>query len=101
MWNYEKRLQYPIHIKTPNAKIAKIILTQYGGPYTRNLEWFFYLFKCERDLIKKMMQYFSPAGNRGVFYCILIWIASSLLANPTVPATVPPLIHSDQPSFSI
>ena len=32
MWNYEKRLQYPIHIKTPNAKIAKIILTQYGGP---------------------------------------------------------------------
>ena len=31
MWNYEKRLQYPVHIKTPNAKIAKIILTQYGG----------------------------------------------------------------------
>ena len=47
MWNYEKRLQYPVHIKTPNAKIAKIILTQYGGPYTRNLERFFYLFKCE------------------------------------------------------
>ena len=68
MWNYEKRLQYPIHIKTPNAKIAKIILTQYGGPYTRNLERFFYLFKYERDLIKKMIQYFSPAGNRGVFY---------------------------------
>ena len=32
MWNYEKRLQYPVHIKTPNAKIAKIILTHYGGP---------------------------------------------------------------------
>lgn len=68
MWNYEKRLQYPVHIKTPNAKIAKIILTQYGGPYARNLERFFYLFKCERDLIKKMIQYFSPAGNRGVFF---------------------------------
>ena len=38
MWNYEKRLQYPVHIKTPNAKIAKIIL---GGPYSRNLERFF------------------------------------------------------------
>lgn len=60
MWNYEKRLQYPVHIKTPNAKIAKIILTQYGGPDTRNLEQFFYLFKCERGLIKKMIQYFSP-----------------------------------------
>ena len=32
MWRYEKRLQYPINIKTPNAKIAQIILSQYGGP---------------------------------------------------------------------
>ncbi|MBP3420956.1 MAG: manganese catalase family protein [Lachnospiraceae bacterium] len=32
MWNYEKRLQYPIDIKTTNAKIAKIIISQYGGP---------------------------------------------------------------------
>ncbi len=32
MWNYEKRLQYPVHIKTPNAKIAQVILSQYGGP---------------------------------------------------------------------
>ena len=32
MWNYEKRLQFPIDIKTPNAEIAKIIISQYGGP---------------------------------------------------------------------
>lgn len=32
MWNYEKRLQYPINIKTPNAKIAQFIASQYGGP---------------------------------------------------------------------
>lgn len=32
MWNYEKRLQCPIDIKTPNAEIAKVIITQYGGP---------------------------------------------------------------------
>ena len=32
MWNYEKRLQYPINIKTPNAKIAQYIMSQYGGP---------------------------------------------------------------------
>ncbi|MFU0826996.1 MAG: Spore coat protein CotJC [Lachnoclostridium sp.] len=32
MWNYEKRLQYPVNIKTPNAKAAKIIITQFGGP---------------------------------------------------------------------
>ena len=32
MWNYEKRLQYPVDIKTPNAKLAQFIMSQYGGP---------------------------------------------------------------------
>lgn len=32
MFQYEKRLQYPINIKNPNPKLAKIIITQYGGP---------------------------------------------------------------------
>lgn len=33
MFVYEKRLQHPINIKTPNPKLAKIIITQYGGPH--------------------------------------------------------------------
>lgn len=32
MWEYEKKLQYPVNIKNPNPKLAKIIITQYGGP---------------------------------------------------------------------
>ena len=32
MWNYERRLQYPVRIKNPDARAAKIIITQYGGP---------------------------------------------------------------------
>ena len=32
MWNYEKRLQYPVKITQTNPKIAKIIITQFGGP---------------------------------------------------------------------
>ena len=32
MWQYEKKLQYPVKIKNPNPKIAQIIITQYGGP---------------------------------------------------------------------
>lgn len=31
MWNYEKRLQFPVNIKETNPEIAKIIITQYGG----------------------------------------------------------------------
>lgn len=32
MWIYEKKLQYPVNIKTPNAALAKLIITQFGGP---------------------------------------------------------------------
>ena len=32
MWNYEKRLQYPVNISAPNAAMAKIIISQDGGP---------------------------------------------------------------------
>ena len=31
MWKYEKTLQYPINIKKKDPKLAKIIVTQYGG----------------------------------------------------------------------
>jgi len=32
MWTYERMLQYPVNITKPDARSAKIILTQYGGP---------------------------------------------------------------------
>ena len=32
MFVYEKKLQYPVKIKQPNPALAKIIISQYGGP---------------------------------------------------------------------
>lgn len=32
MWNYEKRLQYPVKITQTNPKLAQIIISQFGGP---------------------------------------------------------------------
>lgn len=32
MFAYEKKLQYPVNIKNCNPKMAKIIITQLGGP---------------------------------------------------------------------
>lgn len=32
MWIYEKKLQFPINITKPNAKMASFIISQYGGP---------------------------------------------------------------------
>lgn len=32
MFNYEKRLQYPVNIRRTDAQMAKAIITQFGGP---------------------------------------------------------------------
>ncbi len=32
MWGYDKKLQYPVNIKNTNPKLAKFIISQYGGP---------------------------------------------------------------------
>lgn len=32
MWQYEKKLQFPINIKNPNPTLANYIISQYGGP---------------------------------------------------------------------
>ena len=32
MWQYQKKLQYPINIKKTNPKLAQYIVAQYGGP---------------------------------------------------------------------
>ena len=32
MFIYDKKLQYPVKIAKPNPQLAKIIITQYGGP---------------------------------------------------------------------
>ena len=32
MWTYNKTLEYPVNIKCPNPRLAKFIISQYGGP---------------------------------------------------------------------
>lgn len=32
MWVYEKKLEYPVRVSGPNPRLAKVIITQYGGP---------------------------------------------------------------------
>ena len=32
MFHYEKKLQFPVNISTPNPKLAAFIISQYGGP---------------------------------------------------------------------
>ena len=32
MFVYEKKLEYPVKVATPNPKLAAVIISQYGGP---------------------------------------------------------------------
>ena len=32
MWTYERRLEYPIRLLKPDARAARVIMSQYGGP---------------------------------------------------------------------
>lgn len=31
MWEYDRKLMYPVKIKNPNPKLAKYVISQYGG----------------------------------------------------------------------
>ncbi len=33
MWSYDKRLQYPVKISQPNPALAKVVISQFGGPH--------------------------------------------------------------------
>ena len=32
MWIYQKKLEYPVNITCPDARMAKALMAQYGGP---------------------------------------------------------------------
>ena len=32
MWIYEKKLEFPVNIKSKDLKMAQVLMTQYGGP---------------------------------------------------------------------
>ena len=40
MFVYEKKLQYPVRIKRTNPKLAAQIISQYGGPECRRVQFF-------------------------------------------------------------
>ena len=58
MFVYEKKLQYPVKIKTPNAKLAKAIMSQLGGPdgeLAASLRYLSQRYSAPYDEIKGML----------------------------------------------
>lgn len=45
MWVYQKSLEYPARVRGPNPRLAKVVITQYGGPY-----FTFFSLRFEHDI---------------------------------------------------
>lgn len=38
MWTYSKKLEYPVKIARPDAAVAKVIISQLGGPNINKIQ---------------------------------------------------------------
>lgn len=54
MWQYEKKLQYPVNIKNPNPKLAKVIISQLGG---LNVKEICLSVKCHKKAVDRYLLY--------------------------------------------
>ncbi len=58
MWFYEKKLEYPVNIKTPNARTAKYIIDQLGGPdgeLSASLRYMHQRYSMKQDKVKGLL----------------------------------------------
>ncbi len=66
MWLYEKRLQYPVKISRPNAKIAQVIMSQFGGPDGELAASMRYLSQRYTMPYKEVTGILTDIGNEGL-----------------------------------
>ena len=94
MWSYEKRLQFPVNIKEPNAKLAQVIISQYGGPDGEMGASMRYLSQRYATPYREVAGLLTDIGIEDN-YCALYELAKDL---PLLPLHTPPL---DKPSTAV
>lgn len=52
MWQYEKKLQFPVKIANPNPALAKVIISQLGGADFKKL------YTKEREVVQTTSRFF-------------------------------------------
>jgi spore coat protein JC len=65
MFQYQKKLQYPVKIARPNPKLAAIIISQYGGPdgeLGASLRYLFQRYSMPFDELKGLL---TDIGTKG------------------------------------
>lgn len=66
MWNYEKRLQYPVKITQTNPKLAQVIISQFGGPDGELAASMRYLSQRYTMPYKEVTGILTDIGNEGL-----------------------------------
>ena len=67
MFIYNKKLQYPVKIDTPNPRLASIIISQYGGPdgeLGASLRYLSQRYSMPFDALKGLL---TDIGTEGTF----------------------------------
>ena len=70
MFSYEKKLQYPVKIKTPNPKLASFIISQYGGPDGELGASLRYLSQRYAMPYPELKALLTDIGTEGVFWVL-------------------------------
>lgn len=80
MWSYDKKLQYPVKIARPNPALAKLIITQFGGPNFNRLR------KFEAKSLGIHLHYYSVSVTSIICsssFGLLTWTGQSALSKPS------------------
>ncbi len=58
MWQYEKKLQFPVKVRNTNTKLANFIISQYGGPdgeMAASMRYLSQRFSMKDDKVKALL----------------------------------------------
>ena len=88
MWNYEKRLQYPVKITQTNPKIAKIIISQFGGPDGELAASMRYLSQRYTMPYKEVTGILTDIGTEELAHMEIVCAIVHQLTTPLTPQTL-------------
>jgi spore coat protein JC len=88
MWNYEKRLQYPVNIKENNPKLAKVIMSQFGGPDGELAASMRYLSQRYAMPYKEVMAILTDVGTEELGHMEIVSSIVHQLTNKLTPQEI-------------
>lgn len=98
MWQYEKKLQYPVKIKNSNPKLASFIVSQYGGPdgeLSASLRYLSQRFAMEDEVCKAIL---NDIGNEELAH---LEIVGTIVHQLTKDATTTQIENSPMAAYYI